>query len=74
MVRKYNLCEFIFTNEENVMDEKERFDFLAKEVEAIYEDFDANVNQQILLRCFLKNALEVIKGAEPYYKLSEIKK
>lgn len=56
------------------MEEKERLEFVTKEIEAIYEDLDANLNEQLLLRKFLKSALDVAKGAEPIYKLSEIKK
>lgn len=56
------------------MDEKERLDFVTKELEAIYEDWDANVNEQLLLRKFLKSVLNVAKGVEPAYILSEIKK
>lgn len=56
------------------MEEKERLEFVTKEIEAIYEDLDTNLNEQLLLRKFLKSALDVAKGAEPIYKLSEIKK
>lgn len=63
----------MFINEAR-MEEKERLEFVTKEIEAIYEDLDANVNEQLLLRKFLKSALDVAKGAEPTYKLSEIKK
>ena len=55
------------------MDEKEKIQFIEKELEAIYEELDANLNESILLRYFLKDLLSVIKGAEPSYKLSVIK-
>lgn len=54
------------------MNEQERFDFIVKELEAIYEDFDANVNHLILVRKFMKKLFEVTKGAEPLYSLNEI--
>lgn len=43
------------------MEEKEKLNYARKELEAIYEDLNTNVNQQILLRKFIKNLLEVIK-------------
>jgi len=54
------------------MDEEKRLKCVEEELEAIYEDFDANVNQQILLRKFLKNILNVAKGADSAYKLSDL--
>jgi len=56
------------------MDDKEILEFVTKEIEAISEDFNKNVQEQILLNKFLKAALDVAKGAEPAYKLNEIKK
>lgn len=53
------------------MNEHERFEFVAKELAAIYEDLDANVQQQILLRKFIKNLLDVTNGAEPLYNQGE---
>lgn len=55
------------------MNESEKSVFIEKELEAIYEDLDANINESILLRYFLKDLLNVIKGAEPSYQLSKIK-
>lgn len=74
MVCKYNLSELVFINGGLKMDDKERIEYVKKELEAIYEDLDANINEQVLLQKFLKSALDVAKGAEPTYKLSEIKK
>ena len=54
------------------MNEKEKLNYIEKKLTAIYEDLDVNVNQQLLLRKFLKNLLEVIKGANPTYNLNEI--
>lgn len=45
------------------MNKKEKLNYIKKELEAIYEDLEVNVNQQILLRRFLKNLLDVTKGA-----------
>lgn len=55
------------------MDEQDRQKFVEKELEAIYEEIDANINESILLRYFLKELIKVIKGAEPSYQLSKIK-
>lgn len=55
------------------MNEKEKFEFIEQELEAIYEELDVNINQSILLRYFLKYLLKVVKGAEPSYQLSKIK-
>lgn len=55
------------------MNGTERLDYVKKELEAIYEDLDSNVNQQILIRHFLKSLLEVTKGAEPTQALIKIK-
>lgn len=54
------------------MNETEKLDYVEKELEALYEDLDANINEQILLRKFLKNLLEVVKGATPTYNLNGI--
>jgi len=50
------------------MNEKERQEFVYKEIEAIYEEIDNSVNQLVLSRRFLKKAIEVSKGAEPNYE------
>lgn len=55
------------------MNAQEKFEFIEHELEAIYEELDININQTILLRYFLKDLLNVIKGAEPSYQLSKIK-
>lgn len=55
------------------MEIQDQFEFVTKEIEAIYEDFDSNIEQLITIRAFLKITLNVIKGAKPFYQLSEVK-
>lgn len=54
------------------MNENERFDYVKEELNAIYEELDTNINQQVLLRHFLKNLLSVANGEEPDCQLSKI--
>lgn len=56
------------------MNDKERFEFVTKEREAISEDLETNVQQQILLNKFLKETLKVAYGENPTYYLNKIKK
>jgi hypothetical protein len=49
------------------MNEEARKEFVIKELEAIYEEMDNSVNQLVILRKFLKNLVDVSKGAEPDY-------
>lgn len=53
------------------MDEQERQEFIKKETKAIYEEFDAYLNQMIILKPFLKNLADVANGANSGYNLSE---
>lgn len=46
------------------MNEQERLDYVGKELEAIYEDLEANINQQLLIKKFLKQLLGVLKETE----------
>lgn len=49
------------------MNDEERKIFVIEELEAIYEEIDNSINQLVLTRRFLKNLVEVSKGAEPNY-------
>lgn len=49
------------------MNEEERKIFVIEELEAIYEEIDNSINQLVILRRFLKNLVNVSKGAEPNY-------
>lgn len=49
------------------MNEEERKNFVIQELEAIYEEIDCSINQLVILRRFLKNLVNVSKGAEPNY-------
>lgn len=55
------------------MNEKEILELVIKELEAIYEDLDINVNQLVLLRDFLKNLLSGTKNTKLSYSLNEIR-
>ena len=50
------------------MNEQERKEFVVNEIEAIYEEVDNSINQLVLSRRFLRNLVDVAKGAEPNYK------
>ncbi len=50
------------------MNKQERQKYVVAEIEAIYEEVDNSINQLILARKFLKNLVDVAKGAEPEYK------
>lgn len=55
------------------MNTEQRKIFVIKELEAIYEEIDASIDKLIILRRFLKNLVDVSKGAEPqYYNLIKI--
>lgn len=61
------------------MNDEERKEFVANELDAIYEEMDNSINQLVILRRFLKNLVNVSKGAEPNYDnlikiMSRIKK
>ena len=56
------------------MNEIERQEFIKKETNAIYEEFNAYVSQMILLKPFLKNLADVANGANPNYELYELVK
>jgi len=47
------------------MNEQERLDYAKKELEAIYEDLEANIQEQLLIKDFLGNLLVVLKDSEP---------
>lgn len=49
------------------MNEQECKDFVYKEIEAIYEELDKSVNQLVLIKKFLKKAIEVSKGKDLDY-------
>lgn len=49
------------------MTEDERKEFVVNELDAIYEEMDNSINQLVILRRFLKNLVNVSKGAEPNY-------
>ena len=49
------------------MNEEERKEFVINELDAIYEEMDNSINQLVILRRFLKNLVNVSKGAEPNY-------
>lgn len=53
------------------MNEQERKNFVYNEIEAIYEEFEKDVDHLVLLKHFLKDLVEVAKGSEPTYKASE---
>lgn len=46
------------------MNEQERLDYAGKELEAIYEDLEENIKQQLLIKKFLGKLLLVIKDSE----------
>lgn len=56
------------------MNEKERINFVYKEIKALYEELDSTINQLVILRLFLKNLIDVANGAEPFYRFNEILK
>lgn len=49
------------------MNNEERRIFVIEELEAIYEEIDNSINQLVILRKFLKNLVNVSKGADPHY-------
>lgn len=51
------------------MNEQERLEFAEKELEAIYEDLEANIQQQLLIKKFLWQLLETLKESEVNYVL-----
>jgi len=56
------------------MNENDRKDFVIKEIEAIYGEFNVYVGQLVLLKPFLKDLIAVAKGEAPKYNLDEIVK
>jgi len=54
------------------VNEQERKDFVFSEIEAIYEEFENDINHLVLLRHFFRDLMGVAKGAEPKYKTSDI--
>lgn len=56
------------------MNEKDKLNFVCKEIEAIYQDFDITVEQLILERQFLKDLIAVSKDEKPFYSLNKIRK
>lgn len=50
-----------------IMNEIERKNYVVEELEAIYEEIDAAINQLVILKRFLKNLVNVSKGADPNY-------
>jgi hypothetical protein len=54
------------------MNTEERQEFILKEIEAIYEEFDTYLNQLIILKPFIKDLIAVAKGADPTYQLKEV--
>jgi len=50
------------------MNEKERQEFVCKEIEAIYEEMENSINQLVLSKKFLQKAIEVSKGADTGYE------
>lgn len=49
------------------MNEEERKIYVIQELDPIYEEIDNSINQLVVLRRFLKNLVNVSKGAEPNY-------
>jgi len=54
------------------MNEAERKEFIKSETKAIYEEFNAYLNQMILLKPFLKKLADVANGENSNYELNEI--
>jgi len=54
------------------MNDAERREFIINETNAIYEEFEAYLNQLIMLKPFFKNLADVANGANPSYRLNEI--
>lgn len=54
------------------MEETELKNFVKNELETIYEEFDAYINQLLILKPFIKDLIQVVNGAQPRYKLSDI--
>lgn len=54
------------------MNDKEKLNYVCKEIEAIYQDFDTTVDQLILERKFLKELLKISQDKIPAYELNKI--
>lgn len=54
------------------MKKETRDEFIIKELEIIYEEYENHLNQLLILKPFLKDLIYVAKGEKPTYKLSEI--
>lgn len=52
------------------MNEQERLDYAGKELEAIYEDLEENIKQQLLIKKFLGKLLTVLKDSEIAHALT----
>ena len=74
MEDKLQTINIVFTNEGMEMSNNELLEFVTKEIEAISEDFERNIQEQILFCKFLKITLDVAKGIQPAEDLNEIKK
>ncbi|MDD3435714.1 MAG: hypothetical protein PHC64_01025 [Candidatus Gastranaerophilales bacterium] len=48
---------------------KERREFIRKELQAIYDEFNICINQMIMLKPFIKDLIDVTEGAQPTYDL-----
>jgi len=56
------------------MNDKQRLDFIAKEVETITMEVEPLFQQLLLLNNFIKDISKVAKGEEPTYNLNEFVK
>lgn len=52
------------------MNEQERLEYAGKELEAIYEDLEENIKQQLLIKKFLGHLLEMLKNPESNFVLT----
>lgn len=46
------------------MNNRERLEYAEKELEAIYEDLELNIKQQLLIKKFIKHLLDFLKGSD----------
>lgn len=51
------------------MKQKERKDFIKKELQAVYDEFSVYADQINMLKPFIKDLIDVANGAEPTYDL-----
>lgn len=52
------------------MNDRERLEYAEKELEAICEDLEANIRQQLLIKKFLGKLLLVLKDSEIVHALT----